>query len=69
MNHLHQAFSVRFTYTVFFTEQLFDTRNSLLADFLKQQSNDETRKKLLFVLDSGVVDTHPTLQNDIRRVL
>ena len=65
MNHLHQAFSVRFTYTVFFTERLFDTTNSVLADFFTQQVTGETRKKLLFVVDSGVLDTHPTLQSDI----
>lgn len=67
MNHLHQAFSVRFTYTVFFTERLFDRNNAVFADFLKQQLSEGSRKKLLFVLDSGVLDTHPALQDDIAR--
>ncbi|GAB4014605.1 3-dehydroquinate synthase [Spirosoma koreense] len=66
MNHLHQAFSVRFTYNVFFTEQLFDTTNSLFADFLAQQTTDETRKKLLFVIDSGVAKAHPDLLDGIK---
>ena len=66
MDHLQQVFSVRFTYTVFFTERLFDKTNALLADFFKQQANDDTRKKLLFILDSGVVDTHPDLQSAIK---
>ena len=65
MNHLHQALSVRFTYTVFFTERLFDPTNSLLADFFKQQTHDQVRKKLLFILDSGVTATHTNLQADI----
>ncbi|UFH55807.1 3-dehydroquinate synthase [Spirosoma sp. KNUC1025] len=65
MNHLHQAFSVRFTYTVFFTERLFETTNPLIADFLAQQATDQTRKKLLFVIDSGVVATHPDLLTSI----
>ncbi|GAB4009751.1 3-dehydroquinate synthase [Spirosoma migulaei] len=65
MDHLQQAFSVQFTYTVFFTKQLFDKANSLLVDFFKQQSNDETRKKLLFVIDSGVIEAHPNLQSAI----
>ena len=65
MNHLHQAFSVRFTYTVFFTERLFDTTNSVLADFFTQQVSGETRKKILFVIDSGVLDAHPSLKTDI----
>ncbi|MBD2756893.1 3-dehydroquinate synthase [Spirosoma validum] len=66
MNHLHQAFSVRFTYNVFFTEQLFGHTNPLFGDFLKQQATDETRKKLLFVIDSGVVTAQPTLLADIK---
>ncbi len=65
MNHLHQAFSVRFTYTVFFTERLFDTTNSVLADFFTQQRSGEIRKKLLFVIDSGVLDSHPALKADV----
>ncbi|GAB4049365.1 3-dehydroquinate synthase [Spirosoma litoris] len=65
MNHLHQAFSVRFTYTVFFTNQLFKKANSLLSDFFSQQSTGDIRKKLLFVIDSGVIDAHPTLQAEI----
>lgn len=66
MNHLHQAFSVRFTYTVFFTERLFETTNPLIADFLTQQATDETRKKLLFVIDSGVVASHPDVLTGIK---
>ena len=66
MNHLQQAFSVRFTYSIFFTEQLFEINNPLFADFLKQQTSDKTRKKLLFVIDSGVAATHPNLLPDIK---
>ena len=65
MNHLQQSFSVRFNYNVFFTEQLFSTSNTLFADFVAQQSTGETRKKLLFVIDSGVAETHPNLTADI----
>ncbi|MVM36174.1 3-dehydroquinate synthase [Spirosoma sp. HMF4905] len=65
MDHLHQSFSVRFTYTVFFTSQLFKKANSLLSDFFRQQSTNDVQKKLLFVIDSGVIDAHPDLQSDI----
>lgn len=65
MSHLKQSFSVRFEYTVFFTEKLFNTTNPLLADFFAQQAG-ETRKKVLFVIDSGVVATHPDLLSDIK---
>jgi 3-dehydroquinate synthase len=61
MTHLQQDFSVRFSYTVFFTEHLFATTNPLLSGFFARAATGETRKKLLFVLDSGVVDAHPHL--------
>ena len=64
MSHLQQSFAVRFTYNVFFTEKLFNPTNTLLADFLTQQAGGTT-KKVLFVIDSGVVDTHPDLQTAI----
>lgn len=66
MHTLHQSFSVRFTYDVFFTEQLFDPANPLLRDFFGSQSATDTRKKVLFVLDAGVVQHHPALPEQIR---
>ncbi|WP_080058802.1 3-dehydroquinate synthase [Spirosoma aerolatum] len=65
MDHLHQSFSVRFSYSVFFTERLFDSANTVFADFFKQQLAGGARKKLLFVIDSGVIAAHPSLQTDI----
>lgn len=67
MTHLHQSFAVRFTYDVFFSEQLFDKTNPLVADFFGQHTADETIRKLLFVLDSGVVQAHPDLLTNITR--
>ncbi|RYC68778.1 3-dehydroquinate synthase [Spirosoma sordidisoli] len=67
MDHLHQSFAVRFSYTVFFTERLFDIANPLFADYFSQPTVSETPKKLLFVLDSGVVEAHPTLLSAIRQ--
>ncbi|GAB2552560.1 3-dehydroquinate synthase [Spirosoma aerophilum] len=66
MDHLNQTFSVRFTYTVYFTERLFDTTNSLLTDFFSRQASTGTRKKVLFIVDSGVVDTHPDLLDNLK---
>lgn len=65
MSHLQQSFTVRFAYNVIFTEKLFTITNPILADFFRQQAN-ETRKKILFAIDSGVVDTHPHLLADIK---
>lgn len=66
MDHLHQTFSVRFSYSILFTERLFDRANPVLADFFSQQVTTDARKKLLFVIDSGVADAQPDVQNDIR---
>ncbi|GAB3724928.1 3-dehydroquinate synthase [Spirosoma lituiforme] len=66
MDHLHQTFSVRFSYSILFTERLFDRTNPVLADFFSQQVTTDARKKLLFVIDSGVADAQPDVQNDIR---
>jgi 3-dehydroquinate synthase len=66
MNTLNQAFSVHFSYSVFFTDQLFNPTNDVLATFFDQQSTGATRKKVLFVLDSGVVTTHQELPAAIK---
>lgn len=66
MNQLHQSFSVQFTYSVNFTDGLFETHNTLLADFLAGQSTQDNRKKLLFVLDKGVLAHFPDLPDQIR---
>ncbi|MBD2702035.1 3-dehydroquinate synthase [Spirosoma sp. BT702] len=69
MDHLKQTFAVRFTYTVFFTEQLFDTKNLLFADFFRQQAADKLAKPILFVLDAGVTEAHPKLAASITTYL
>jgi 3-dehydroquinate synthase len=64
MEYLQQSFSVRFEYKVFFTEHLFASDNPCFRDFLNQQRSD-VRKKLLFVVDDGVINTHPDLKENI----
>ena len=64
MDYLQQSFSVRFEYKVFFTERLFNRTNGAFKDFLNSQRTD-TNKKILFVIDEGVAQHHPALQNDI----
>ena len=65
MDYLQQSFSVRFEYKVFFTEHLFNRTNGTFKDFLNSQRTD-TNKKILFVIDEGVSQHHPALQNDIK---
>jgi 3-dehydroquinate synthase len=64
MDLIQQTFSVQFSYPVYFTTGLFQLSNPLFRQFLKRQQND-TIKKLLFVIDDGVVKHHPSLERDI----
>ena len=59
---LEQSFSVPFRYPVAFTENLFDPENQILANVLRS----DRRPKVLFVIDSGVTDTHPHLINQVK---
>jgi 3-dehydroquinate synthase len=68
MDHLQQNFSVRFEYKVFFSDDLFNPTNLTFRNFLVSQQSD-TAKKLLFVVDSGVVEHHPQLQKHIKSYL
>ena len=68
MDYLQQSFQVRFDYKVFFTQQLFDISNPLFRDYLITQQTDN-RKKLLFVLDQGVLDHHPGLPEQIKNYI
>lgn len=65
MSHLQQSFSVKFEYKIFFTSSLFDINNNTLADFFKKQAAISIRK-IYFVVDKGVADTHPELQANIK---
>jgi 3-dehydroquinate synthase len=64
MDYIHQAFGVRFEYNVYFTEHLFDPGNPTLKNFLETNQAD-TRKKIFFVIDSGVAQHYPALSNQI----
>ncbi|WP_198672950.1 3-dehydroquinate synthase [Algoriphagus litoralis] len=59
---LEQTFSVPFRYPVCFTEDLFDPKNSILADVLR----GDRVPKVLFVIDKGVSDSHPGLIDQVK---
>ncbi|MFC4874127.1 3-dehydroquinate synthase [Negadavirga shengliensis] len=59
---IEQAFQVPFRYSVFFTENLFDTENTLLAETIGAGK----KTKVYFVLDEGLVNAHPDLEEKIR---
>ncbi|MGY4383765.1 3-dehydroquinate synthase [Pedobacter sp. UYP24] len=66
MNYLQQSFSVKFEYKIFFTSSLFDLKNTTLADFFAEKPSLSLRK-IFFVIDKGVADTHPNLLSEIKK--
>lgn len=61
MEHLQQSFTIKYSYNIFFTSSLFANNNELLSDFLAASSPAGTTRKILFVIDQGVVDHHAAL--------
>ncbi|MGV3656386.1 MAG: 3-dehydroquinate synthase [Chitinophagaceae bacterium] len=66
IDYLQQSFSVPFQYRVYFTEHLFSAGNTLLHDYLVQGAA-ANKKKVLFVIDDGVLQHHAELENDIKQ--
>ncbi len=66
MQTIHQEFNVGFRYDVHFTENIFDVENTLLADII-QRSEDPVPRKVLAVVDEGLLAHYPALLKDILR--
>lgn len=66
MNYLEQSFSVRFDYKVYFTNSIFHPSNIDFGNFLRKRVEPGTNQKILFVIDDGVLNTHPELINQIK---
>ncbi|UJH90697.1 hypothetical protein LZ575_18310 [Antarcticibacterium sp. 1MA-6-2] len=62
MKSIQQTFSVPFTYAVHFTEDIFNISNPIFAQVVKTSRV----AKVFFVIDDGVVNTHPSLINNIK---
>jgi 3-dehydroquinate synthase len=67
MEYLQQAFTVPFEYKVYFTSALFDSGNPLLNNSLLQTGLPGPVKKIFFVVDKGVAETHPQLPAQIQQ--
>jgi 3-dehydroquinate synthase len=65
MEQLHQSFTIKYEYNVFFTSGLFAVENPLLNDFISA-SQSASVKKILFVVDEGVVNTNLDLIKHIK---
>lgn len=64
MRSLHQEFTVRFTYSVHFTNGLFRSDNPLLTQVVQDDGNKGARK-ILFVVDQIVLEKRPGLLEEI----
>lgn len=65
MNFLEQSFSVKFNYKVYFSSGIFHSSNKDFEGFLKEHKEPETLQKILFVIDDGVINSHPKLADNI----
>jgi 3-dehydroquinate synthase len=59
---LKQSFTVPYQYNVCFSEDIFDPKNTLLAETLGKEKTSKT----FFVIDSGVAGHHPNLVEQVK---
>lgn len=69
MESIRQVFNIRFEYNVYFTTDLFQEKNDVFRSFLRGVKNPGESKKILFVLDNGVIEQHPNLVRQIKTYL
>lgn len=66
MGHLQQSFTVQYNFNVFFTSALFSVENDLFSSFLAGLNPAKSVKKIFFVVDEGVANAHPDLNQNIK---
>jgi 3-dehydroquinate synthase len=66
MNLIQQAFQVPFSFNIVFTKDLFAIDNQSLSSFLANFGNKGFQKKILFLIDAGVAENHPSLTPSIK---
>ena len=65
MDYLEQSFEVTFNYKVCFTSGIFHSSNKDFDLFLREHVERRTHQKILFIIDDGVLHTHPQLPGAI----
>ncbi len=60
---IEQNFQVSYRYSLHFTENLFGGENTLFKKIVQEYKDEPV--KLLFVIDNGVVEAHPSLLENI----
>ncbi len=67
MEFIRQVFDIKFEYKVFFTTHLFEEGNDAFRLFLRETRTAGVVRKMLFVIDNGVLANHRDLERQIRR--
>ena len=67
MQTIHQQFEISYSYSVFFTQNIFSHDNPVLAEFLKSFGTGDFQRKVLFVLDGGLSNHYPHLGENIEQ--
>ncbi|MEB8347141.1 3-dehydroquinate synthase [Flavobacteriaceae bacterium KMM 6898] len=62
---IEQSFKVEYNYQLHFTQHLFDSGNTLFKDIFEAYAKKDG-VKILFVIDEGVVTSHPNLLDEIK---
>ncbi len=60
---IQYTFTQTYSYGLYFTERIFEPENATLCNTIRADKNN--RRKVLFVVDRGVSEAHPTLKKDI----
>lgn len=66
MQTIQQRFQVEYNYSIFFTNNLFDTTNQQLSDFFNTYAEQGFQRKVLIVVDGGFLAHHPDLVDTIK---
>src|SRR5690625_5867725 len=61
---INQNFSVSFSYDVHFTRSVFDPENPLFANTI-QPNGSSSARKVLVVIDEGLLPHHPSLFSSV----
>lgn len=66
MKHIQQSFNIKFEFKVHFTTGLFEISNELFSEFLSDFAQPGIPRKILFVLDQGVINAGINLVSQVR---
>jgi 3-dehydroquinate synthase len=66
MSQIIQSFQVPFSFSIFFTKNLFSIDNQLFINFLNTFGRSDFKKKILFLIDEGVAENHIELKEIIQ---